>query len=226
MYWGITDEQQCCDHLRWMGKDFSQTYTGIHSPPKLPSHPCCHITFITFDTFKQLYIWQAVQLLVTPCIPWWLSCKEFAFNAGDTVCPKDPLEEEIATYFIILAWKILWTEATTDYSPWVAKSDTTMYEYSTSDSNPHSCLKGRRDDLRNSIETCILPYGNGNDKSKFNAWNRALKASALGRPWVMGWGRRWERGSGWGTHGYPWLVHVNVWQKPLQYCRVISLQLK
>ena len=26
------------------------------------------------------------------------------------------------------------------------------------------------------------------------------------------------RGSGWGTHVYPWLIHVNVWQKPLQYC--------
>ena len=23
-----------------------------------------------------------------------------------------------------------------------------------------------------------------------------------------------------------WLIHVNVWQKPLQYCKVISLQLK
>ena len=22
-----------------------------------------------------------------------------------------------------------------------------------------------------------------------------------------------------------WLIHVNVWQKPLQYCKVISLQL-
>ena len=30
----------------------------------------------------------------------------------------------------------------------------------------------------------------------------------------------------WGTHVYPWLIHVNVWQKPLQYCKVISLQLK
>ena len=36
----------------------------------------------------------------------------------------------------------------------------------------------------------------------------------------------WEGGSGWGTHVYPWLIHVNVWQKPLQYCKVISLQLK
>ena len=23
-----------------------------------------------------------------------------------------------------------------------------------------------------------------------------------------------------------WLIHVNVWQKPLKYCKVISLQLK
>ena len=26
-------------------------------------------------------------------------------------------------------------------------------------------------------------------------------------------------------HINPWLIHVNVWQKPLQYCKVISLQL-
>ena len=32
-------------------------------------------------------------------------------------------------------------------------------------------------------------------------------------------------GSRWGTHVNPWLIHVNVWQKPLQYCKVISLQL-
>ena len=31
--------------------------------------------------------------------------------------------------------------------------------------------------------------------------------------------------SGWGTHVHPWLIHVNVWQKPLQYYKVISLQL-
>ena len=31
--------------------------------------------------------------------------------------------------------------------------------------------------------------------------------------------------SGWGTHVNPWLFNVNVWQKPLQYCKVISLQL-
>ena len=38
-------------------------------------------------------------------------------------------------------------------------------------------------------------------------------------------GGRWEGGSGWGTHVNPWLIHVNVWQKPLQYCKVINLQL-
>ena len=42
----------------------------------------------------------------------------------------------------------------------------------------------------------------------------------------------WDRegggrgGSGWGTHVHPWLIHVNVWQKTLQYCKGISLQLK
>ena len=30
---------------------------------------------------------------------------------------------------------------------------------------------------------------------------------------------------GWGTHIHSWLINVNVWQKPPQYCKVISLQL-
>ena len=66
---------------------------------------------------------------------------------------------------------------------------------------------------------------------------QVLRAGALGRPRGMGWGWRWERGirmgwrgrqeggSGWGTHVNPWLIHVNVWQKPLQYYKVIILQL-
>ena len=32
-------------------------------------------------------------------------------------------------------------------------------------------------------------------------------------------------GSGWGIHVNPWLIHVNVLQKPLQYGKVISLLL-
>ena len=34
----------------------------------------------------------------------------------------------------------------------------------------------------------------------------------------MGWGGIWEESSGWGIHVHPWLIHVNVEQKPLQYC--------
>ena len=66
-------------------------------------------------------------------------------------------------------------------------------------------------------------------------WNRSpaqvgcmrqvLGAGALGRPRGIGWRGRWEGGSGWGIHVYPRLIHVNVWQKPLQCCKVISLQL-
>ena len=54
---------------------------------------------------------------------------------------------------------------------------------------------------------------------------QVLRAGALVRPRGMGWGGRWEGGSGWGTHVNPRLIHVNVWQKLLQYCKVISLQL-
>ena len=54
---------------------------------------------------------------------------------------------------------------------------------------------------------------------------QVLRAGALGRPRGMGWGGRWEGGSGWGTRVNPWLIRVSVWQKPLQYCKVISLQL-
>ena len=42
------------------------------------------------------------------------------------------------------------------------------------------------------------------------------------RDWVE---RKVGGGSGWGIHVYPWLIHVNVWKKPLYYCKVISLQL-
>ena len=66
-------------------------------------------------------------------------------------------------------------------------------------------------------------------------WNRSpaqvgymrqvLRPGALGRPRGIGWRGRGEGGLGWGTHVNPRLIHVNVWQNPLQYCKVISLQL-
>ena len=48
----------------------------------------------------------------------------------------------------------------------------------------------------------------------------------------------WDNPEGWdgeggkrrvqdgGTHVHSWLIHVDVWQKPPQYYKVISLQLK
>ena len=48
----------------------------------------------------------------------------------------------------------------------------------------------------------------------------------------------WDNPAGWdgegggrgiqdgGTHVHQWLIHVNVWQKTPQYCKVISFQLK
>ena len=44
-------------------------------------------------------------------LPSWLSHKESACQAGDTVQSlgrEDPLEEEMATHFTILAWEIQW----------------------------------------------------------------------------------------------------------------------
>ena len=90
-------------------------------------------------------------------------------------------------------------------------------------------LCGRRwgwDDLREQHWNMYITMCETDCQSKFNAWNRALKASAPGQPKGMGWGGRWERCSGWGTHVHPWLIHVNVWLKPPQYCKVINLQLK
>ena len=54
---------------------------------------------------------------------------------------------------------------------------------------------------------------------------QVLGPGTLGRPRGIGWRGRWEGGSGWGIHVNPWLIHFNVWQNPLQYCKVISLQL-
>ena len=76
----------------------------------------------------------------------------------------------------------------------------------------------------NSIETCILSRVK---QITSPGWmmRQVLGPGALGRPRGIGWRGRWEGGSGWGIHVKPWLILVNVWQKLLQYCKVISLQL-
>ena len=77
----------------------------------------------------------------------------------------------------------------------------------------------------------LLPYHGSKapvlqrSPAQVGCMRQVLRPGALGRP--SGIGRRgwWEGGSGWGIHVNPWLILVNVWQKPLQYCEVISLQL-
>ena len=58
-------------------------------------------------------------------------------------------------------------------------------------------------------------------------WMHETSAQAwcIGKTQRDGMGREAGGGSGWGTHVNPWLIHVNVWQKQLQYCKVISLKL-
>ena len=90
-------------------------------------------------------------------------------------------------------------------------------------------LCGRRrgwDDLKEWHWNMYIIIYETDRQSRFDAWDRVLRAGALGWPWGMGWAGRWEEGSGGGTHVHPWLIQVNVWQKPPQYCKVISFQLK
>ena len=49
-------------------------------------------------------------------------------------------------------------------------------------------------------------------QSRFDARYWMLGAGALGRPRGMVWGGRREEGSGWGTHGYLWRIHFDMWQ--------------
>ena len=89
-------------------------------------------------------------------------------------------------------------------------------------------LCGRRrgcDVLREQHWNMYIIKGDNRSPAQVGCMRQVLGAGALGRPRGIGWGRRWEGGLRWGTHVNPWLIHVNVWQKPLQYCKVISLQL-
>ena len=56
-------------------------------------------------------------------------------------------------------------------------------------------------------------------QSRWDAWDKCLGLVYWDDPKGL------DGGSGWGTHVNPWLITVIVGQKPLQYCKVISLQL-
>ena len=65
---------------------------------------------------------------------------------------------------------------------------------------------GRRwewDDLREYHWNMYIMICEIDHQSKFDAWNRTLKAGALGQP----------RGKGWGTRVHLWLIHVNIGEK-------------
>ena len=49
------------------------------------------------------------QEQICQVLPWWLSGKESACNAGD-LGQEEPLEKEMATHSSILALEIPWTE--------------------------------------------------------------------------------------------------------------------
>ena len=85
-------------------------------------------------------------------------------------------------------------------------------------------LYGRRrggDDLREWHQNMYIINCETDCQSRLDAWD---KCSGLVH-WEDPEGWDVEGGSGWGTHVNPWLIHVNVWQKPLHYSKVISLQI-
>ena len=59
---------------------------------------------------------------------------------------------------------------------------------------------------------------------------QGTQTGALWQPREVGWGGRWEGGSrGIGyiyIYIYLWVIHADVWQKPIQYCKAIILQLE
>ena len=60
------------------------------------------------------------------------------------------------------------------------------------------CYDMREQNLNMYIIICEI-----DDQSKFNAWNRAPKAGALGQLRGIGWEGMWEGGSGWGDTCIP-----------------------
>ena len=77
----------------------------------------------------------------------------------------------------------------------------------------------------NSIETCILSYVK--QIASPGSMHETGCSGLVHWDNPEGWdGEGGEGCSGWGTDVHSWLIHVSVWQNPLQYCKVISLQLK
>ena len=90
-------------------------------------------------------------------------------------------------------------------------------------------LCGRRrgwDVSREQHQNIYIIKGETDDQPRLDAWDKCSDLVHWEDPERSGGERGGRGGSGWGLHVNPWLNHVNVWQKPLQYCKIISLQLK
>ena len=68
-------------------------------------------------------------------------------------------------------------------------------------------------------------YGETDHQPRLDAWDKCSGLVHWEDPEESGGEGGGKGESGRGIHVNPWLIHVNVWQKPLQYCKVISLQL-
>ena len=77
-----------------------------------------------------------------------------------------------------------------------------------------------------SVETHTLPHvkqiTSGDLQYDSGSSNWCSVTTERGR---MGWevGGRFKREA---TYAYLWLIHVDVWQRPIQYCKAIIIQLK
>ena len=85
----------------------------------------------------------------------------------------------------------------------------------------HRCIEqtfglcGRRQgwDVSREQHRNVYYLGWNRPPAQVGCMRQVLGPGALGRPRGTGWRGRWEGGLGWGIHVYPWLIHVNVWQK-------------
>ena len=70
---------------------------------------------------------------------------------------------------------------------------------------------------QSSTETYMLPY------VKLIAGRNLLCDVGSSNPMLCEYLEGWDEVGG-GTHICPWLIRVDVWQKPTQYCKTIILQ--
>ena len=85
------------------------------SPQAVANSKTAFFFFLDRIIFLRVYKPQSLYPFIVQRLPWWLRASEpaSACNAGDLgSIPgwEDPLEEEMATYSGIIAWKMPWTE--------------------------------------------------------------------------------------------------------------------